>query len=496
VHRQPSDRIVIVGAGLAGLAAALRLAGAGRHVTVVEKSAEPGGLMGRLHTDGYTFDTGPTVLTMPELIDDALASVGESRSNWLDLVPVDPAYRAVYADGSVLHSYPDRERMTAEVGRVCGSSQAAGYRDLVDYLARLFAVEFDTYMACNLDGLADLIHPQGIALLRLGGLRSLDKVVGKYLTDERVKRLFTFQSMYAGLAPSQARAIYGVIAYLDSVAGVWFPRGGMYQVAAALAGAAAKHGVEFRCSTTVTCIEVRAGRATAVVTNYGERIDADVVIYNGDLAAAYRDLLPTDVRPPRLVGSKRRYSPSALVWHLGSSARMPNPEHHTISFGTAWDQTFREVIDHGRLMSDPSLLITNPTATDPTLAPSGKQTFYVLAPCPNLEIGPIDWGAVGPRYVDELRKVLQRRGFDTDGAFSTHVEVEHVVTPADWQASGLSAGTPFALAHTVRQTGPMRHPTRHPSVTNLLFCGAGAQPGIGIPTTLLSGRLAAQRILG
>jgi phytoene desaturase len=183
-----------------------------------------------------------------------------------------------------------------------------------------------------------------------------------------------------------------------------------------------------------------------------------------------------------------------VVWHVGTSGRGPRQAHHTISFGAAWRETFRELIDRGRLMSDPSLLVTNPTFTDPALAPDGRQTFYVLAPCPNLEVGRIDWARVGPHYVDEIRRVLADRGFDVDGAFSSGVETERLVTPADWARDGLAAGTPFALAHSVRQTGPLRHPTRHPSVPNLLFCGAGAQPGIGVPTVLLSGRLAAERI--
>lgn len=489
-----SQKVVIVGAGLGALSAALHLAGRGREVTVLERTSEPGGLMGRWQHDGFSFDLGPTVLTMPGLIDDCLAAVGESRADWLDLLPVDPAYRAEFADGSVINSYPDLERMSDEVARTCGSAEASGYRELVTFLGKLFEVEFDTYMGRNLDNLVDLVRPQGVALLRLGGLRSLEHAVGRHIADERLRRLFTFQSMYAGMAPARARAIYAVISYLDSVAGVWFPRGGMFAVAAALAGAAAKHGVTFHYDTTVTSIEVTTGRARAVITADGRRIEADTIVCNGDLASTYADLLPAEVRPPRLVSRRGRYSPSAVVWHVGTSGGPISKAHHTISFGAAWRETFRELIDKGRLMSDPSLLITNPTFSDPALAPEGKQSFYVLAPCPNLETARIDWSRIGPRYRDEIVRVLTERGFDVDGRFGDGIEIERLVTPQDWADSGLSAGTPFALAHTVRQTGPMRHPTQHPSVPNLLFCGAGAQPGIGVPTVLLSGRLAADRV--
>jgi phytoene desaturase len=463
--------------------------------------------MGRWRSGGYTFDTGPTVLTMPALIDEALSCVGESSADWLDLIRVEPAYRGQFSDGSVLNSYSDADQMADEVARVCGSDEAFGYRRLAAYLTELYRVEFGSFMDRNLDSAGDVFCPDALTLLRLGGLRSLDRVVGRFLTDDRLRRLFTFQSLYAGLAPSRARALYAVISYLDSVSGVWYPRGGMYQVAHALAGAATKHGVEFSYSTRATKIEVSTGRARAVITDRGERIPADVVIASGDLAATYRELLPAELSPPGLrpagvrpagprPGHRRRYSPSAVVWHIGSSAAMPVPAHHTISFGTAWKRTFREIISEGRLMSDPTVLITNPSFSDPDVAPPGGHVYYVLAPCPNTDSAAIDWPNIGPRYVDELAQVLANRGFDVDGAFSGGVEIQRHDTPRDWAARGLSAGTPFALAHTLSQTGPFRHPTQHPAVNNLLFCGAGVQPGVGLPTALISGRLAAARVLG
>ncbi|MDQ1733781.1 MAG: phytoene desaturase [Pseudonocardiales bacterium] len=488
----PTERVVIIGAGLGGLSAALRLTGAGRSVRILESGTQPGGLMGRWESGGYRFDTGPTVLTMPGLIDDALACVGETRSDWLDLVELVPSYRAQFADSSVLRSFTDTSQMADEVARVCGASEARNYRRLVGYLTALYGAEFDTFMDRNLDSVTDLIRPEAITLLRLGGLRGLDRMVGRYLSDDRLRRLFTFQSMYAGLAPARARAIYGVIAYLDSVSGVWFPRGGMHQVALALAGAGEKHGTQISYQTRATSVEFTAGRASAVITDAGERIPTDVVIVNSDLQAAYRELLPAGLRPWQ--ARRPRHSPSAFVWHVGSGGELADPAHHSISFGTAWSTTFDEIINQGRLMSDPSLLITSPTVTDPTLAPAGRHTYYVLAPAPNTCIAEIDWPRIGPRYVEEISRVLTERGFDAEGAFSSGVEASRFISPADWQSQGLGAGSPFALAHTLTQTGPLRHPTQHPAVDNLLFCGAGVQPGVGIPTVLLSGRLAALRV--
>jgi phytoene desaturase len=485
---------VVIGAGLGGLASALRLTGAGRSVRVLEASAAPGGLAGRFVQDGFTFDTGPTVLTMPSLIDDALESVGELRSDWLDLRPLHPAYTAHYADGSVLRSFSDPGEMSAEVASVCGPREAANYERLVRYLTELFRVEFGPFMDRNLDGLSALVRPEAATLLRMGGLRSLDTVIRRYLDDPRLRRLFTFQALYAGVSPRAARAIYGVIGYLDSIAGVCYPTGGMHAVAQALAGAAVKHGAEISYRTPVSRVELSAGRVCSVLTAGGERIPADVVVLNVDPASAYRELLPVGLAPRGLRNA--RYSPSAFLWHVGSSATTPAPAHHTISFGAAWEQTFEEIIRHGKLMSDPSLLITNPSFTDPGAAPPGKQSYYVLAPCPNLANSSIDWPRLSRRYTDEIAQVLDKRGFDSNGAFSSGVQVSETIGPADWAAAGLPAGTPFSLAHTLGQTGPLRHPTQHPAVDNLLFCGAGVQPGVGVPTVLLSGRLAAARVTG
>ena len=488
-----SDEIVIVGAGLGGLSAGLRLTGAGRPVTILEAGSEPGGLMGQRRIAGYRFDTGPTVLTMPELIDDALACVGESRADWLRLNRLDPSYRAEFADGSVLRSFADPARMAEEVRAVCGPGEVAGYERLIARLAQIYRAEFAAYMDRNLDRFRDLVRPEALALLRLGGLRSLNHLVGSFVSDDRLRRLFTFQALYAGLAPARARALYGVIPYLDSVAGIWFPEGGMHRVAQALAGAGQAHGLTIRYHCRVERVEINNDRAQAVITADGERIPAGTVILNTDLGHAYRDLLPA-MKPPR--SRRRRYSPSAVVLHIGSRGAIGHGDHHTLSFGRAWKATFAEIIDGGQLMSDPSLLISQPTVTDPSGAPRGRHTYYVLAPCPNTQRGSLDWPRIAPAYQEELINTLARRGFDVHGAFTSGLEVTSRETPADWANMGLSAGTPFALAHTISQTGPLRHPTQHPHVANLLFCGAGVQPGVGIPTVLLSGKLAAERVIG
>ena len=415
---------------------------------------------------------------MPELIEEPLAAVGERMSDWLELQPLDPAYRAYYPDGSTLDVRTDTVRMAAEISRVCGPREADGYLRFVDYARKLWLLERDHFIGRNLDTPLDLVNLNLLKLLGMGGFRRLHTKIGQFFRDPRTQRIFSFQAMYAGLAPHDALAIYAVIAYLDSVAGVFHPKGGMHAVPRALAGAAEKHGVEFRYDTTVTRVEISGGRATGVITEGGSRIPADVVVLNPDLPIAHRDLLPS-------AWSRRlRYAPSCVVLHVGSRLAYGKIAHHNIHFGASWRRTFDEVIRDGMLMSDPSLLVTNPS----------PKTYYVLAPAPNLETGPMNWrGGLATRYADSLVRTLEQCGYV---GFGDGIEVLRIVTPADWADQGMAAGTPFAAAHTFRQTGPFRPANLHPVYPNVVFTGSGTQPGVGVPMVLISGKLAAARITG
>ncbi|MEU1397588.1 phytoene desaturase family protein [Micromonospora zamorensis] len=483
-----TDRVVVVGAGLGGLACALHLAGSGRQVTVLEREPVPGGRAGRLGVDGYEFDTGPTVLTMPDLIAEALGAVGEELHDWLDLTPVDPAYRAYYPDGSTLDVLTDTTRMAAEISRVCGPREADGYLRFVDYARELWRLERADFIERNLDAPTDLITGNLLKLLASGAFRRLQTKINQFFRDPRTQRIFSFQAMYAGLAPHDALAIYTVIAYLDSVAGVYFPRGGIHAVSKAMAGAAEKHGVQIRYGTTVTRVETANGRATGVITADGELVPADVVVLNPDLPVAYRDLLPA--APQR----RLTYSPSCVVLHVGSRQGYEKIAHHNIHFGRAWKGTFDEVIRRGELMTDPSLLVTNPSRTDPSVAPPDRHTYYVLAPVPNLHRAPFEWrGDLTRRYSDQLIGTLEERGYV---GFGAGVEVLRAITPAEWEDQGMAAGTPFAAAHTLFQTGPFRPSNLHRKLSNVVFVGSGTQPGVGVPMVLISGKLAAGRITG
>ncbi|MEV1089677.1 phytoene desaturase [Streptomyces microflavus] len=485
----PVDHVVVVGAGLAGLAATLHLLGAGRRVTVVERDSGPGGRAGLLESGGYRIDTGPTVLTMPDLVEEAFAAVGDRLADRLELIPLDPAYRARFADGTQLDVHTDGAAMEAAVEQFAGARQAVGYRRLRRWLERLYRVQMRRFIDANFDSPLQLAHPDLARLAALGGFGRLDARIGHFVSDERLRRVFSFQALYAGVPPARALAAYAVIAYMDTIAGVYFPKGGMHALPRALADSAAEAGAAFRYGQTVTRLERSGDRVTAVVTDQ-ERIPCDAVVLTPDLPIAYRLLGRNPHRPLPL-----RHSPSAVILHAGTDRTWPDLAHHTISFGAAWKGTFRELTRTGELMSDPSLLITRPTATDPTLAPPGKHLYYVLAPCPNTEVGPgvREWRELGPRYRDELLAELERREMPGLGAA---IEEEGLVTPVDWTAQGHAAGTPFSVAHTFPQTGPFRPRNLVRGTVNAVLAGCGTTPGVGVPTVLISGKLAAERITG
>ncbi len=484
----PTNHVVIVGAGLAGLSAALRLAGAGRKVTVVERESVPGGRNGLLNKDGYAFDTGPTVLTMPDLIADAFACVGEDLKDWLELIPVSPLYRGFFDDGSQMDVHADTNRMQEEIRTVIGDKEAAGYAKYVDFVTKLYKYEMKDFIDRNIDSPLNLLTPNLAKLVAIGGFRKLAPKVNQYMKDPRTQKIYSFQAMYAGVSPQQALAIYAVIAYMDSVNGVFFPKGGMHAVPRAMAAAAQKHGVEFKYNSTVTSVEHAGGRAKAVITSTGERITCDALILNPDLPVAWKELLGT---VPRKV-KNLNYSPSCVTMLVGSNKSYDHIAHHNIHFGKSWDGVFDELINKKVLMSDPSVLVTVPTHDDPSLAPAGKSSYYILFPTPNLTAN-IDWKKEKSRYREEMVKTLESRGYT---GFGDSIEVEHITTPLEWKEMGLEAGAPFASAHTFFQTGPFRPANMAQGFENVVFAGSGTQPGVGVPMVLISGRLAAERIVG
>ena len=484
----------MIGAGLAGLSAACYLTGHGYAVTVVERNDVPGGRAGVLHRDGFTFDTGPTVFTMPDLITDAIrAATGDPNADsqrTASDAPTRPGVPGLLCRRQHDHMCAaSREAMREEIAQTCGSVDAAAFESFVDWLRQLYVIEMPNFIDRNFDSPLDLLSsPRALVqLLRLGAFGRLGAAVRKRFADPRLHRLFSFQAMYAGLAPESALALYAVITYMDSIEGVWFPEGGIHAVPMIMAQVAEKAGVTFRYGDAAEeVLRSAQGRVAGVRTASGDRIVADAVVCTLDLPAAYQQFLG-DLRPPRAVRSGN-YSPSAVVWHLGVRG-LPPPEaaHHNIHFGTEWSSAFDALLKRGELMPDPSRLVTIPSLDDPALAPDGCSTLYVLEPVPNLT-GKINWSIEADRIRDRLETFLAEQGYPTE------VITEELITPLDWQDQGLAAGTPFALAHTFTQTGPFRPSNVERRLPGMFFAGSGTVPGVGVPIVLISGKLAASRV--
>jgi phytoene desaturase len=428
---------------------------------------------------------------MVDLVRDVFRAAGAEMEDHLHLRRLDPAYRAVFPDGSELRVRAGREAMQDEIREVAGPAEADGFVRFCSWLEQLYEVELPHFIDRNFDSVLDLVVPPGPGL-RLLGLRAfgrLGSAVGRYFADERLRRIFSFQAMYAGLAPYEALAVYAVITYMDTVEGVYAPEGGIHALPVALAAAAEKAGVSFRYGADVERIllaEGSTGSVRGVRLGSGEVLRADAVVCSPDLPVAYRTLVP-GLGAPRVV-RRGHYSPSCVVWHAGVRGLPPNgAAHHNIHFGQAWDEAFRAVIHEGRRMPDPSILVTIPTLDDPEMAPAGASSLFVLEPVPNLD-GHLDWTADRDRLRDDLARRVAALGYPAD------VEVEAFVDPADWDRQGMERGTPFALSHRFLQTGPFRPANVDRRAPGLVFAGSGTVPGVGIPMVLLSGRLAAERV--
>nr|WP_120492272.1 phytoene desaturase family protein [Corynebacterium lactis] len=522
--------VVIIGAGLSGLTAGLYAIAAGYRVTVLEREAFPGGRCatetvsapladGPLPAD---FDTGATVWTMPELLTEAIGAVGLSPrdiDDSFEVVPVAPSYHASFVDRGGLDVFADAERMDEELRRFGASAETIrGYARLRTWMEGLFDASFDNFMSRSFDRITDLFTGPGAIpdltkLIRLGAFGSLEHTVRRFLRDSDLARVFSFQALYAGVAPAKARAVYGCISHMDTSLGVFVPRSkrfgnSMGAIASLMAEALRRAGGRILYDTAVEGLTLDDGGLVSAVKVRGsgtddgiQEVPAQAVICTPDLPVVEKWLSAAGRKPRRRL-VPLRFSPSAVVAHglvpVDVTASWPR-RHHLISFGREWAQTFGEISSPraGSIMSDPSLLVTRPAVTFPERIvrdANGREfePVSVLAPCPNLRSANLDWQRLKRPYVDEVASVLEGRGLV---GISTQWSIGRIDAPTDWQRRGMGVGSPFGLAHLFRQTGPMRPRNFSPRLpSNVILAGSTTVPGVGVPTVMISGRLAAERL--
>jgi phytoene desaturase len=490
VERCSGRDVLVIGAGLGGLAAAIRLRHQGYEVTVLERHAVPGGRCGLWESEGFRFDTGPTLLLMVEYLQALFHDVGRRLESYLELVQLDPNYRVHYADGRTLEVTSRLNRMLEEVERI-EPGAGPGLLRFLTVTSQLYRIGLDGFVDRNVHHRRDFLSLRNAALLVRGGaMRRLERMVARFFRSDELRHTFSFQSLYLGLSPFEAPAIYGLLPYAEVAGGLYFPLGGMHALPRALARLATELGVRIRYRTDVVGLEREQARIGAVRLADGSSLPADLVLANADLPYVYRTLLgEPHPRAERLV-----YSCSAFLMYLGVEGQYPGLPHHTLVVPADLRSACEDIFARQRVPRQPPYYICNPSKSDPSLAPGGCENLYVLVPVPSQARGQeIDWCVEGPRLEQAMLARLERFGLP---GLRERVITSRTFTPADFGTQfSATRGEAFGLAHGLDQVGFLRPHNRHPMYRNLYFVGQSTHPGCGIPMVLISARLTAERMV-
>jgi len=488
---RPASTLVI-GAGLAGMAAAIHLRNSGSKVTIVEKNAAPGGRCDRVSQGGHVFDVGPTLFVMPLTYQAEFASMGVDLRDRLDLRRVDPTYTLVFDDGSQLALTSDLERMHLQLEVIEPGSFGGflryieeGHRHYHIAMQRLVNRDFRTAFQFFSLGNLPLVHS-------IKPLVPHYRHMSAFFKNPRLRAAFSFQDVYMGLSPFMAPSTFSMMPYSELAHGVWYPAGGMYRVAETLADLASQRGVEFIYNKTVERIDVRNGCARGLHIEGDRFLEADAVLANADLPYIYKDLLPDKARAEKLL--QKRYSCSVVSFLWGLDRPYPGLPPHTLFLADDYRQNFESIIDDLDVPENPSLYVHAPARLDPSMAPAGQDTLIAIVPVGHLdEEGNQDWEERQDRARLAVFRRLNLLGI-TD--LPAHIKFEISFTPLFWRNRyNLVKGATHGLSHNLTQLGYFRPHNRHPVYKNLFFTGASTHPGTGMPTALISGRLAATRMV-
>lgn len=483
---------IVIGAGIGGIAAAAHLARQGLHVTVIEKNSQPGGRCDRFARDGHVFDAGPTLFIMPHVYQAEFAALGASMHEMLELQRVDPSYHLVFDDSSQLALTSDMKSMCEQLESIQpGSFQ--GYLRYMEEGDRHYHLAMERLVNRNFRTASEFFNFRNLSLLT-----SLKPLVGHYrnmsayFQSPRLKAAFTFQDVYMGLSPFEAPATFSMMPFTELAHGVWYPRGGMYQVVQALVELARQAGVEFVFDAEVERIEVNGTRVHGVALADGRRLKADVLVANADLPYVYRHLLPQDAIAERLY--RKRYSCSVISFFWGVDKIYAELGAHTLFLADDYRANFESIIEKLSLPENPSLYVHAPARLDASMAPQGKDTLIAIVPVGHLdENGQQDWRELRDRARGHVFRRLAALGI---ADLESHLLFEVTYNPLSWRRRyNLVKGFTHGLCHNLTQLGYFRPANRHGRYHNLYFVGASTHPGTGVPTALISARLAAERIL-
>jgi phytoene desaturase len=477
---------VVIGSGFGGLAAAIRLGARGYRVTVLERLAEAGGRASVFHQDGFTFDSGPTIITAPFLLEELWQLAGRSFADDIDLRSVSPFYRIHFNDSSTFTCNGDADFMHAQV-RDFAPADLAGYEKFVALSEAIYKVGFEKLAHKAFGSWVDMVRilPD---LLKLSGYRSVSGLVGRYIRDPRLRIALSFHPLLVGGNPLNTSAIYCLILYLERKFGVHFPVGGTGALVTGMVRLIEGQGNRVRTNATVQEILVRDKKAVGVALEDNEVIAADIVVSNACAGWTYKNLLARQPRRhwnDRKIG-RAKFSMGLFVWYFGTSRKFETVPHHTILLGPRHDALLRDIFDTRILAPDFSLYLHRPTQTDPTLAPPGCDAFYVLSPVPNLQ-GAIDWNMQAETYRQTIENYLNSSALP---GLSACIVTSKIMTPLNFEANYLSLhGAGFGLAPRLLQSAWFRPHNKSEDIDNLFLVGASTHPGAGVPGVLSSARV-------
>ena len=458
---------------------------------VLEKTGQIGGRNRPLQVGESQFDSGPTLLMMLDPFRRLFADVGERFDDHLSISLCEPSYRAFFADGTNLEATTDRVRMGAQIQDLAGPQDRAGYERLLDDLQALYCEAVPNFIERNYDRLTDFVNSSALKLVaRHRLLANLSRRVRRYVSDERLRMLFSFQTMYLGLSPFEAPWVYAVLTWMEYGEGIWYPKGGLVEIASAIAKLAEQRGAEIRLNSPVARVE--SGR---VMLQDGSAIHAKAVVVNADLPYAERELLapsPQSKSANRSFATKvrrRRSSCSAFMMYLDYEGDIPELEHHNVFFGADFKGNLDDIFRRGLLPKDPAFYVCVSSKTDPERSAKGHSNIMVLVPCPNLDR---PWSEAD---AEALRYAVFRRLCETTSFDPARIATMQTLGPPEWRDElNLDRGAAFGLSHHFLQSAYFR-PSNRSKVRGVYFVGASTTPGNGLPMVLISAELVEQRLL-
>lgn len=487
-----SQAVVIVGGGVGGLSAAVRLAAAGRAVTVVEQQTAVGGKMGEVTAEGFRWDTGPSVITMRPVFEELFAAAGRRMADYLTLLPVEPLTRYFYPNGVQLDATRDWSRMAEQIAAL-DERDVEGYLAFLRQAAQIHRITGPVFIYDRPPTLRSFLRVPPSDWLRVDAARTMAQAARRHVRSAELRQLLGRFATYVGGSPYQAPATLNVIAHVEMTGGVWYPQGGIYQIARALTRLAEELGVRILTNCPAQQIAVRNGRAVGVQLADGRELAARAVIANVDVATTYQRLLPPGAVPLRAVRRQTAVEPSCsgFVLLLGVEGQHPALAHHNVWFSADYPAEFDAIFRQGRPPDDPTIYATITSKTDPDHAPPGGENWFILVNAPPL--GPqFDWQREAVAYRDRVLDRLAAHGVD----LRDKIRVERILTPRDLERlTGAARGALYGASPNSRWAAFRRPHNRCPDLPGLYFAGGTTHPGGGVPMVMLSGKVAAELVL-